>query len=73
MNEQQAARVSFAINRLDNLLKAKYTFIERMRAAKNLSNDAWQRQFTQNLIDTTQAEILEIATAIHDLRTARES
>lgn len=73
MNDLLAARLSFAINRLENLKAAKRTFIERMEAAKNLTKDSWQRRHTQDLIDIAKAEIAEIQIAIDDIRHVREA
>lgn len=73
LNDALVARLSFAINRLENLLAAKRTFIERMQHAMHLAKDPWQVRHTRDLIDTTKAEIAEIQAAIHDIRHVREA
>lgn len=66
-------RITMALNRLNNLVKAKRTFIGRMEAAKALARDAWQRKHTQDLIDIANDEIREIECASADIRVVRES
>ena len=78
MSEQAVygIRLSPAINRLNNIVKAKRVFIERMEAEKSSieSNDGgWHRRLIQELIDTATAEILEIESVAGDLRRVRES
>jgi hypothetical protein len=65
-------RIASAVNRLNNLVTAKRTFITRMETAKALAKDAWQRKHTQDLIDIALVEIAEIECAAHDIRFIRE-
>lgn len=74
MTDALAARLSFAINRLENLLKLKRPLLDRLRhaASSGVNSEKVRDGFTREA-DQLDAEILEIQAAIHDIRYVREA
>jgi flagellar biosynthesis/type III secretory pathway chaperone len=74
LNDALAGRLSFAINRLENLLKQKRPLLERLRhAASSRTNSEKVRDGFTREADQLDAEILQIQAAIHDIRFVREN
>jgi hypothetical protein len=73
ISDEHASRLSFAINRLNNLVTAKRTFIERMEHVTHLAKEPWQVRHTRDLIEAAKLEIAELQVAAHDIRFVREN